>query len=110
CWTANQPKGNLGRLGRTFLTIAGESDFHAAVGAPIEPRRVIPLTLPDDTIAHGALMLGGTFSDISGFDPVVTRVVSDFVKLENDPDFPFTQFYPTQVASVNRLLSIEGTF
>src|SRR5262249_3805338 len=33
-----------------------------------------------------------------------------FVKLENDPDFPFTQFYPTQVASVNRLLSIEGTF
>ncbi len=109
-YTANVQNDNLGKKRGTYYTITGESDFYTAVGAPIEPRRVIPLSLPNNAIAHGVLMLGGTFSDTPNFDPVVTRVVSDFVKLDKDPDFPFTQLYPVQVASVNRFLSIDGTF
>ena len=46
------------------------------MGSPIEPKATIPISIPNQ-IAHGVLMLGGSFSDTSNFDPAITRVVSD---------------------------------
>ena len=49
-------------------------------------------------------MLGGTFNDTPDFDPVITRIVSDGVTIWPRAAFPFAQFYPAQVASINRVL------
>src|SRR6185312_10185038 len=52
---------------------------------------------------------GGTFNDTPNTDPVITRIVSDGLVIVPEPLFPFEQFYPVQVAGINRLISIDGS-
>ena len=92
----------------TYYTIAGSSDVSVAGGRPAQPRSTSVLNL-DGQIAHGVLMLGGSWQDTPNFDPVISRIVTDDVYLAVEPAFPFTQLYPAQVASINRFLKVDGT-
>src|SRR5262249_5032370 len=93
----------------TYYTLQGQSDSQATAGSPVEPKPGIALSLPNTAIAHGVLMTGGEFSDTPGFDPVVTRIVSDDLYLQTEPIFPAGQFYPAQLASINRVLALDGS-
>jgi len=58
-------------------------------------------------VPRGVVMLGGQASDRS-FDPIITRVITDYTYVETEPDFRFDQWFPTQPVKVNRLGSRFG--
>jgi uncharacterized repeat protein (TIGR01451 family) len=61
-----------------------------------------------DTIAHGALMVGGSFADLPDFDPTVSRVVTEELYYEVEPAYPMGVWYPAHLGTVNRFLAIDG--
>jgi len=90
-----------------YYTVEGEGDAHIAGGRPIAPRISTDVQIPG-AIAHGALLVGGTFSDTVNFDPVVSRIVTEETYIETEPDFPSPAWEPAQIGAINRFLSIEG--
>jgi hypothetical protein len=96
----------MGDLG-TYYVLSGTKDVHVSGARPIQPRvsRDVHVT---DTIAHGALMVGGSFGDIFDFDPFVSRIVTDQLYAQTEPVYPTEQWYPVQPGTVNRFLSIDG--
>src|SRR4030067_1215676 len=59
----------------TYYLVAGDDDVHVAAGRPVQPRASRDVHIAD-TIAHGALWLGGGVSDRAahpGFSRGVTR-------------------------------------
>jgi hypothetical protein len=60
-------------------------------------------------VAHGVLMLGGTFSDIANFDPVITGIIAeDESELDGEGRFDLPQWYPVHPLSINRFVKIGG--
>jgi hypothetical protein len=98
--------GETGELG-TYYVLSGTQDVHVSGARPIQPRvsRDVHLT---DTIAHGALMVGGSFGDRFDFDPFVSRIVTDQLYAQTEPVYPTQQWYPVQPGTVNRFLAIDG--
>ena len=92
-----------------YVTLAGEDGVHVVAGRPVLPLTSMNIHVPD-AIAHGALMVGGTFDDVSDFDPLVSRVVTDQLSEAADAELPFPAqgWYPAQMGVVNRFLSIDG--
>jgi YVTN family beta-propeller protein len=72
-------------------------------GRPVQPRTSIDLlaALPAGQAAHGAMFLGGRYADQAGFDPLVSRIVSDTGASE--PPFAIEQWYPSPLHAVNRV-------
>ena len=80
------------------------------VGArPVVPRLSYEAHFTD-TVVHGVLMLGGTFSETTYFDPLISRVVTDqvYADLALEPTYDADRWYPTQIATVNRFLGADG--
>jgi len=99
---------DLDALG-AYYTISGSTEVHAVSGRPVLPQTGVNVEAPG-TFAHGALLVGGTFVDEDGFDPLISRVVTDHVAAGDDVElsFPMQEWYPAQMGTVNRFLSIDG--
>ena len=97
---------SVGGLGDYYL-ITGEDDVQVAGGRPIQPRTSLDIHRAD-TIAHGVLLLGGTFSDTPDFDPVISRVITDELYVETEPLYPALGWYPVVPGTLNRFLGIDG--
>jgi choice-of-anchor A domain-containing protein len=91
----------------TYYTANGSDEFSSSVGAPVQPQVSFPLAIPNK-YAHGVLMLGGTFTDTPNTDPVVTALVTDGTQLPADAIFPPGQFFPSQLANLNRFAAPGG--
>lgn len=78
-------------------------DLQVAGARPIEPRSSLDLHVTD-VIAHGALLVGGTFHDTTGFDPALARIITDelYSNLAVEPTFTENEWYPAQVGAINR--------
>jgi hypothetical protein len=100
---------DLGALG-AYYTVSGAKEAYAISGRPALPQTGVNIQIPG-TFAHGALMVGGTFIDEEGYDPLVSRVVTDQLYLDSDAELPFPveEWYPAQIGTVNRFLTIDGT-
>src|SRR5205823_2501766 len=92
----------------SYLQIQGEHDQQVLGGRPVLPITNRVLSTPG-AIAHGVLMTGSSFTDLSNFDPLVSQVLTDGANLAGEPAFPFAHFFPAVLASVNRFASIDGT-
>jgi YVTN family beta-propeller protein len=88
------------QVGRYYVA---EDGAQISPGRPLQPRTSVDLraALPAGQIAHGALFRGGRYSSEEGFDPVISRVVSDTI--EPEPPFSFQQWYPMPMQVLNRL-------
>ncbi|MFQ5575438.1 MAG: hypothetical protein ACE5G8_00465, partial [Anaerolineae bacterium] len=95
------------RLLGVYYRVRGEDDMQVAGARPILPRTSFNVHLTG-TVAHGALMLGGAFTDVTGVDPVVSRVLTDDVYSKPEPIYPGQSWYPSQFAAVNRFLGVDG--
>jgi hypothetical protein len=60
-------------------------------------------------LARGVLMIGGSFTDLPNFDPLVARVLTDDQALATEPPYSLAQFFPGQLAKINRFARIDGT-
>jgi hypothetical protein len=95
-----------GPLGR-YDQITGEDDLQVVAGRPILPRTSRDISL-EGSLAHGVLLTGAEFSDTPNFDPLIARVVTDELRLEPEPTFATEAWFPSQIASLNRFISLEG--
>ena len=91
----------------TYYTITGEDDVHIAGARPIQPRTSRNVWL-DGTLARGAVMVGGSFTDLPEVDPVISRVITDDVYAKTEPAYEVNSWYPTQLGTINRFLGIDG--
>jgi choice-of-anchor A domain-containing protein len=92
----------------SYLQITGETDQQVLGGRPVQPLTSRQLATPG-AVAHGVLLLGGSFTDLSNFDPVISRVLTDDQALTTEPPDPLDRFFPGQLASINRFPRIDGT-
>lgn len=109
--TSTRPVNNSPTLIGNYYEVSGSaemagspiplaSDFLINPGRPLQPRISLDLNLPNQE-AHGILFLGGTYTDAVGFNPIISRVVSDTAMSE--PSFPFFRWYPLPMQIINRL-------
>jgi hypothetical protein len=84
-----------------------QADLSVAGGYPIQPRTSRSVTTTN-AIAHGALWVGGTFTDVPNFDPAVSVVLTDDLYLQTEPLFPLDYLYPSAPGTLNRFLTIDG--
>ncbi|VAW29760.1 hypothetical protein MNBD_CHLOROFLEXI01-369, partial [hydrothermal vent metagenome] len=91
-----------------YYTIQGEDNVYVSGGKPIQPRTSASISQPGN-VAHGALMVGGSFTEIPNFNPAVSQLITDEIGiLPEEPLFPLDYWYPVALGSINRYLSIEG--
>jgi hypothetical protein len=76
----------------TFLAINDNISFDA--GAPVQPRFYATLSAPQAGQLHGALFLGGVYTDRTGFDPVIARPHNEYVTATAEPAFSADGWYP----------------
>ncbi len=94
-----------------YYTITGEDDLHLTGGRPVLPRTTRNLDHASD-MARGVLMVGGSFTDIPGYDPVILRLIAEDVsEFPGEGRFDLPQWYTRLPASVNRFRDgVEGIF
>lgn len=102
----------------TFLAINDNVSFEA--GAPVQPRFYASLSAPPAGMLHGALFLGGVYTDVVGFDPVIARPHNEYVTNTAEPAFSAAGWYPsvpfqiragsTLSSTVGSLISLLGQF
>ena len=93
----------LNLLGVDDVTERQEISF----GRPQLPTLSFDAVYTDTRIPRGVVILGGTASDYP-FDPIVTRVVTDYVYDASEPAYAFEQWFPSQPVKINRLGSYVG--
>ncbi|HQY26967.1 MAG TPA: C25 family cysteine peptidase, partial [Thermoflexales bacterium] len=101
--TVTTPQGSLLRL----VGDPNSGDLVLA-GRATQPRASRVITSPAGMVAHGALLLGGTFNDIPNFDPNVSRIVTEQLYLPSEPGFPTASLFPAVLGNIVRLLQTSG--
>jgi hypothetical protein len=72
---------------------------------PIQPQKTIPIAV-DGQVAHGVLLTGGTYQDISDFNPVIGRPIWDLSIYE--PQFINGAWYPSRLQTIMSLRTPQG--
>ena len=89
---------SIAGLGEYF---EADGDSQITAGRVIQPRVVIPnLTTTGQAAAHGALILGGSYVDLSS-DPVISRPTQEWDSAVTEPQICLPAFWPSTLASVN---------
>ena len=88
----------------TYYTIQGENGLLSTGSRPLLPLTTRNFSSVTD-VAHGVLMLGGTFTDSPNFDPIITEFITQEVTLDAEGFYPVQQLYPLSPASMNRFLT-----
>jgi hypothetical protein len=91
----------------TYYTLVGEDEITIAGGRPIQPRATYNIHITD-TLSHGALMVGGTFTELINFDPAASQVLTDELYVPNEPLFDSDYWYPVGIGTINRFLNLKG--
>ncbi len=74
------------------------------------PRNSINLDSANQ-VAHGVLMLGGSFTDVNNFDPTIMSILfEDSSEVTSEGRFDLQQWYLRQNASINRIRTTDGLY
>ncbi len=88
-----------GSLGEYF---AADGDTQVTAGRAIQPRVVVSgLTAANQTAAHGVLVTAGTYIDLPGLDPVISRPTQEWEQAVTEPQICLPAFWPSLMASIN---------
>ena len=90
-----------------YYTVAGDNEVYVAGARPIQPRDSLNVAVPG-TIAHGVLLLGGSFTDVPDFNPAVSRVLTDDTYSIAEPLFASDYWSPVGLGTINRFWGIDG--
>ncbi|MBN1640902.1 MAG: pre-peptidase C-terminal domain-containing protein [Anaerolineae bacterium] len=91
----------------TFLDVDGWSHF--AAGEPVQPSFYVDIHNPEAGDLHGVLFLGGTYTDIQGFDPVIALSYNEYVTSTAEPAFSAPGWYPTLPVRLQASASVSDT-
>ena len=91
----------------TFLAINDSISFDA--GAPVQPRYYAALSAAQAGDLHGALFLGGVYTDIAAFNPVIALPLNEYVTSTAEPAFSAAGWYPSVPFQVRTNSTISST-
>jgi hypothetical protein len=93
----------------TFFSVGDEVEVNE--WQPIQPRTSLDIALDDQT-PHGVFFEGGSYQSFEGFDPVITRVVTETTDLsiwQEEPEFNYPDIWqPSWWSLVNQVWTPEG--
>ncbi len=102
----------------TFLALNDSVDFSG--GSPIQPHLFAAVPNAAAGTLHGALFLGGVYTDVTGFDPVIALPYNEYVTDTTEPDFSAPGWHPavpfqvratdTISTQASALVSVLGQF
>ena len=82
----------------------------AVLYRPLQPRMSLDIALPggvgDGAVAQSALFVGGNYTDIPDFDPVITMPVTEATRYE--PQWIYTGWHPQELVRINHLQTPQG--
>jgi len=143
--TSTQPAGSFGevKVGRFQAALAGsfgafdpvtdtagyfgggafyalDNSVHIAAGEPVQPKFYANLTVTPAGTLRGVLFLGGVYTDVAGFDPVIAQPFNEYVTPTAEPAFEAPGWYPpapfsvvnsgTPSQTVDTLVTVMGQF
>ena len=76
----------------SFYTLNG--NVQAAAGEPIQPRLFANLSAPAAGTLRSVVFLGGVYTDIQGFDPVIVLPFNEYVTDTTEPAFDAPGWFP----------------
>jgi hypothetical protein len=94
----------------TFLALNNSVYFNA--GEPIQPRFFATLSAPPAGPLHGAIFLGGVYTDVLAFDPVIALPFNEYITSTAEPAFSAPGWYPAvpfQVRTSGTVSTTAGT-
>jgi len=91
----------------TFMAMDGWTHFSA--GEPIQPRFFADASAPEAGSLHGAVFLGGIYSDTQAFDPVIALPYNEYVTSTKEPEFSTSGWYPAVPFQVRTSASVSTT-
>jgi hypothetical protein len=91
----------------TFMAIDGWTHFSA--GEPIQPRFFADVSAPAAGSLHGAVFLGGVYSETLAFDPVIALPYNEYVTSTDEPAFSASGWYPAVPFQVRTSVSVSTT-
>lgn len=71
-----------------------DSWTHFSAGEPVQPRFFADAASLTGGSLHGAVFLGGTYSDTMAFDPVMALAYNEYVTATAEPSFSAAGWYP----------------
>ena len=94
----------------TFLAL--DDSIHFSAGEPVQPRFFADISAPQAGSLHGAVFLGGVYTDVVAFDPVVALPFNEYVTSTAEPTFSATGWYPAvpfQTSASDTISTTTGT-
>jgi hypothetical protein len=91
----------------TFVALDGWIEFPA--GEPIQPRFFADLSDPVAGSLHGAVLVGGVYSDVQSFDPVIALPYNEYVVETAEPSFSTPGWHPGVPFGVRTSHSVSTT-
>lgn len=91
--------------GRTF-DLDGNVEFRA--GEPVQPQYFADVSAPTVGALHGVIFLGGVYTEVTGFNPVVALAENEYVVDKSEPAFSATGFYPAAPFAFHPSMAVPG--
>jgi hypothetical protein len=92
----------------TYYT--SDAGAQAMLYRSLQPRSSLDIALPAGVragaVAHGALFLGGSYTDIPNFDPTITLPVTETTRYE--PQWIYTGWHPQELSRINHFRTPQG--
>lgn len=79
-----------------------------AAGEPVQPLYFSNAAAPNAGDLRGVLFLGGVYSDVTSFNPVVAAATNEYVADKSEPAFSSDSFYPPLPYTIRSGLNIPG--
>jgi len=80
---------------------SADGDTAATAGRPVQPKVALPLAASPSGPVRGAVLTGGAYHDISGFDPLIARPTNEWELDAAEPQICLPSFWPADVGRVN---------
>jgi hypothetical protein len=107
-----QLPGSFGSFGASTgdQGVTFDLDDQTAVSAdePVQPLYYSNAAAPAAGDLRGVLFLGGVYSDVVSFDPVVARATNEYVTDDSEPAFSSDTFYPPLPYTIRSGLNMPG--
>jgi oligopeptide transport system substrate-binding protein len=101
--TGHRSEVTIPELG-SYFSLAGRTQ--AALFRPIQPQAGVDASGVPGEVAHGALFIGGTYVDITDFDPVIT--MPSWTRGNPEPQFNYEGWDPLRFWSLAQLERGDG--
>lgn len=91
----------------SFADLDGNVSF--AAGAPVQPEFFANVSAPAAGTLRGVLFLGGVYTDVTNYDPVIGRPHNEYITDLSEPDFNAAGWWPATPFTLQNSDAISGT-